>query len=120
MSHDPLCGQYCDGQPPKCRGGDCTLCDEVDCSCDLIAKVREDEQALAQKRVNLTIAAWSEQIEPTKIAARRVALRDAVEAVKSLLTYREYSWGIDGADDSGDYILLGQAVSAVEALVGER
>lgn len=40
-AHDPLCGQYCDGKPPKCRGGDCTLCDEMDCSCDLIYRVRE-------------------------------------------------------------------------------
>ena len=49
--HDPLCGQFCDGKPPKCRGGDCTLCDEVDCSCRLIARVRADERAKARQRV---------------------------------------------------------------------
>lgn len=41
--HDMSCGRYCpypnmswthEGATlPKCRGGDCTLCDESDCTC---------------------------------------------------------------------------------------
>lgn len=34
--HLPECPQFCDGNPPKCRGGDCTLCDEVDCICNAL------------------------------------------------------------------------------------
>lgn len=50
--HLPECGQYCDGKPPKCRGGDCTLCDEVDCICPALRacenRVREEERLRAQ------------------------------------------------------------------------
>jgi len=49
--HDPLCGQHCDGRPPKCRGGDCTLCDEADCSCDHIALVRAHQHHATRQRV---------------------------------------------------------------------
>lgn len=43
VAHDITCGRYCPypdtqwiaagASLPKCRGGDCTLCDELDCSC---------------------------------------------------------------------------------------
>jgi hypothetical protein len=43
--HQTDCGKYCpypdtewkhEGSPlPKCRGGDCTLCDELECTCGL-------------------------------------------------------------------------------------
>ena len=52
-THDPLCGRYCDGKPPKCRGGDCTLCDEVDCTCDLIRQAEQrgrDESRLSSAK----------------------------------------------------------------------
>jgi hypothetical protein len=69
--HDPLCGQFCDGKPPKCRGGDCTLCDEVDCSCDLIARVRADERQRARQRVE---ALYDDHDWPNSISDRdRVA-----------------------------------------------
>lgn len=43
IKHAETCGQYCPYPDtdwispgallPKCRGGDCTLCDEMDCDC---------------------------------------------------------------------------------------
>jgi hypothetical protein len=38
MTHDPLCGQDC-----TCS----SVCDDVVCNCDLIARVREDERKRA-------------------------------------------------------------------------
>jgi hypothetical protein len=45
MNHPQECPQYCPypdttwiapgASLPKCRGGDCTLCDELDCDCYL-------------------------------------------------------------------------------------
>jgi hypothetical protein len=54
-THLPECPQFCDGKPPKCRGGDCTLCDEVDCYCErlraceqrVLDRVRADERKRA-------------------------------------------------------------------------
>lgn len=48
--HLPECPQFCDGKPPKCRGGDCTLCDEVDCICDALRACEQrmlDDDVLA-------------------------------------------------------------------------
>jgi hypothetical protein len=92
MTHDPLCPQFCDGKPPKCRGGDCTLCDECDCFCDLIAKVREDmlakslaavEASLLNRILDLSHCMkdddchiWAEAIE--------VAYSDSMESLRGL------------------------------------
>ena len=51
-AHQPTCPRYCPfpdltwvaagATLPKCRGGDCTLCDEGDCTCKATAHKPED------------------------------------------------------------------------------
>lgn len=53
--HLPECPQFCDGKPPKCRGGDCTLCDEVDCYCD---RLRACEQRLIREGRTRGAGVW--------------------------------------------------------------
>lgn len=107
MTHDPMCPFFYDHTAQELvrqTGNPCIYC-------DLIARVRQQEQTLAQQRVNLTIAAWSEQVEPTKTAARRVALRDAITAANNRRSkFKARDW-----DDAIDAV-----VAAIEALGGER
>ena len=64
-AHLPECPQFCDGKPPKCRGVDCTLCDEVDCYCDML---RACEQRVRQ------------QIEDSTEAFRESFYKDGYDA----------------------------------------
>lgn len=89
MTHDPLCPlvgvEFVSGE----------LCD----SCDLIARVREDEAV--KRRADLI---WQDGYD--------IALQDAVEAVKKMR---------DGTvRRSVARSVLNQAVAAIEALGGER
>ena len=88
MTHDPLCQM-----PARCQ-------------CDLIARVREDERGK-----------WSPMIRDSFIDGYAAALRDAVEAVKSLA----HEVGPCFHNTSvGCTCVRGEAVAAIEALGGER
>ncbi len=79
-THDPLCGQYCPGPGVgKCRGGDCTLCAEVDCQCDLIAAVRADERKAAARRVT-RLGAGSLYVDDD--GSRFLSERDVLAAIR--------------------------------------
>lgn len=72
-THDKECGKYCPypdtswispgAALPKCRGGDCTLCDELECTCgafeeneeleDIIVKIESIQSVLAQMSVHV-------------------------------------------------------------------
>ena len=82
-SHDPLCGQHCPGPGVgKCRGGDCTLCDEVDCQCDLIARVRADERDRAAREIADLITEARAEISSMSMKSLIVAwLRAAKRAI---------------------------------------
>lgn len=75
--HLPECGRYCDGKPPKCRGGDCTLCDEVDCIC---AALRACEQRVygeaTEEMMRGTIRLENKRIRDEGYAAGVQAARD--------------------------------------------
>lgn len=76
MTHDPLCGGGdCDCTCDQMQDGHRVTCIYLDCECDLIARVREDER--------LRHADGWPQWCTNEI--RRAARRDAVEAVSILL-----------------------------------
>lgn len=93
--HDPHCPAYCPapdtswiapgGGLPKCRGGDCTICDETDCQCELIALVQADARRTAiddcLRAVEVFHDAWKGE---RRIAASRIiyALRILNDAKK--------------------------------------
>ena len=98
MSHDP----YCPLREHEVDHMDDYWCDEsctVDCQCDLIARVREDA---------LTNTALINEIRNEQFSkGYAAALRDAVEAVKSL-----------GSEDIRLAELL-EVIAEIEALGGE-
>ena len=108
--HLPECPQFCDGQPPKCRGGDCTLCDEVDCYCD---RLRACEQRVRREALGELVQDYKTWDRGYAVALN--AAEAAVEAIPAPYkvegdhsTYDSYH---EGKADMQDL-----AVSAIHAL----
>ena len=94
MTHDPLC--YIEYNPlvKECR------------TCDLIARVREDERSMKGAVVIARAAAQD---------GYAAAVSDAAEALRHMPWHRPW-----GSDDPYQYLILSDAVAEIEALGGER
>jgi len=103
--HDILCNVYENACCPWI--GNC----ECQCTCDIIAIIREDEQ---MKEYNRPFDEVSMLWHKRGYAA---ALRDAVEAVK-VQSPAIWSYPLHGAERTG--VWLDDAVAAIEALGGEQ
>lgn len=94
MAHERHCPLFCPypdleyispgGGLPKCRGGDCTLCDEIDeefCTCAIIKAVRADVIAQAVEAVQSVPFFWPNEKKRTYIRKK-----DAIKALEAIIT----------------------------------